>query len=100
MDQSSLAQNRRSRRSPVLLTATIDVGGMPLAGKLRNLSEEGALALRAFLLLQEAHQLADREHAVEANSVLLAFAPFDDARGRWETRQADHHLGTDLKIAA
>ena len=43
MDQSSLAQNRRSRRSPVLLTATIDVGGFPLAVKLRNLSEEGAL---------------------------------------------------------
>lgn len=43
MDQSSAAQNRRSRRSPVLLAATIDVGGFPLSVKLRNLSEEGAL---------------------------------------------------------
>ena len=43
MDQSSIVQNRKSRRSPVLLTATIDTGGMPVAVKLRNLSEEGAL---------------------------------------------------------
>ena len=43
MDQSTASQNRRSRRSPVLLTATIEVGGMPLPVKLRNLSEEGAL---------------------------------------------------------
>ena len=43
MDESSLTQNRRSRRSPVLLAATIEVGGVPVAVKLRNLSEEGAL---------------------------------------------------------
>lgn len=43
MDQSTAAQNRRSRRSPVLLTATIEVGGTPRTVKLRNLSEDGAL---------------------------------------------------------
>jgi hypothetical protein len=43
MDQSSAAQNRKSRRSPVLLTATIEVRGTQLPVKLRNLSEEGAL---------------------------------------------------------
>jgi hypothetical protein len=43
MDESSITQNRRSRRSPVLLTATIYVGGVPVAVKLRNLSEQGAL---------------------------------------------------------
>jgi hypothetical protein len=43
MDQSSINQNRRSRRSNVLLTATIEVGGEMLPVKLRNLSEEGAL---------------------------------------------------------
>lgn len=43
MDESSITQNRRSRRSPVLLTATIFVGGLPVSVKLRNLSEEGAL---------------------------------------------------------
>lgn len=43
MDESSISQNRRSRRSPVLLTATIYVAGVPVTVKLRNLSEEGAL---------------------------------------------------------
>jgi hypothetical protein len=43
MDESSITQNRRSRRSPVLLTATVYVGGVPVDVKLRNLSEQGAL---------------------------------------------------------
>jgi hypothetical protein len=43
MDESSITQNRRSRRSPVLLAATIQVAGEPVAVKLRNLSERGAL---------------------------------------------------------
>lgn len=38
-----MQHNRRSRRSPVFLTATIEVGGVPEPVKLRNLSEEGAL---------------------------------------------------------
>lgn len=36
-------QNRRSRRSPVLLAATVEIAGRPVPVKLRNLSEEGAL---------------------------------------------------------
>jgi hypothetical protein len=43
MDESSMMKNRRSRRSPVLLAATVEVAGRPVAVKLRNLSEEGAL---------------------------------------------------------
>jgi hypothetical protein len=43
MDESAISQNRRSRRSPVLLAASIEVGGVPVAVKLRNLSEDGAL---------------------------------------------------------
>jgi hypothetical protein len=43
MDQSNIAQNRRSRRSPVLLAASVEVAGAPQAVKLRNLSEDGAL---------------------------------------------------------
>ena len=43
MDESSMIQNRRSRRAPVLLAATIEVDGIPQAVKLRNLSQEGAL---------------------------------------------------------
>jgi hypothetical protein len=43
MDQSSLAQNRRSNRSPVLLSAKIEVDGTPVSVILRNLSPGGAL---------------------------------------------------------
>ena len=43
MDESGITQNRRSRRSPVLLAATVYVAGVPVAVKLRNLSEQGAL---------------------------------------------------------
>jgi len=38
-----MIKNRRSRRAPVLLAATVEVTGQPVAVKLRNLSEEGAL---------------------------------------------------------
>ena len=43
MDESSITQNRRSNRSPVLLSAKVDVGGAEVAVILRNLSAEGAL---------------------------------------------------------
>jgi hypothetical protein len=43
MDESSMMKNRQSRRSPVLLAATVEVAGQPVAVKLRNLSEQGAL---------------------------------------------------------
>lgn len=38
-----MMKKRRSRRSPVLLTATVEVEGAAVSVKLRNLSEEGAL---------------------------------------------------------
>ena len=43
MDESSMFKNRRSRRAPVLLAATIEVDGVAQPVKLRNLSEDGAL---------------------------------------------------------
>ena len=43
MDESSMNQNRRSSRSPVLLAASVEVAGVATTVKLRNLSEEGAL---------------------------------------------------------
>jgi PilZ domain len=43
MDESSMMKNRRSRRAPVLLAATLEAGGQDVAVKLRNLSEQGAL---------------------------------------------------------
>jgi hypothetical protein len=43
MDQSGLSQNRRSNRSPVLLSAKLGPDGSEVAVVLRNLSSEGAL---------------------------------------------------------
>jgi len=43
MDESSQTQNRRTRRSKVLMTATLELSGSAVPVKLRNLSAEGAL---------------------------------------------------------
>ena len=43
MDESSCTHNRRSRRSNVFLAASIEVSGLALPVKLRNLSSQGAL---------------------------------------------------------
>lgn len=43
MDESVPVQNRRSRRSNVLLKATLEVPGASLPVVLKNLSQEGAL---------------------------------------------------------
>ena len=43
MDESSVNHNRRSRRSPVLLAASVELDGAVHDVKLRNLSKEGAL---------------------------------------------------------
>ena len=43
MDQTSIGQNRKSGRSPVLLSAKIDANGVEVSVILRNLSAEGAL---------------------------------------------------------
>jgi hypothetical protein len=43
MDQSSSTQNRKNRRSNVLMTASLELSGTSLPVKLRNLSADGAL---------------------------------------------------------
>ena len=43
MDESSQSQNRRTRRSNVLMSASLELSGTSLAVKLRNLSADGAL---------------------------------------------------------
>lgn len=43
MDESNSPQNRKTRRSNVLMSASIEVSGVSLPVKLRNLSAEGVL---------------------------------------------------------
>lgn len=43
MDESSPTQNRRSRRSNVLMAAFVECAGARISVKLRNLSQDGAL---------------------------------------------------------
>lgn len=43
MDESSQSQNRRSRRSNVLMAASVEFEGTSVPVKLRNLSKDGAL---------------------------------------------------------
>jgi PilZ domain len=43
MDESSFSQNRGSNRSPVLLSAKVEVDGAQVPVILRNLSSQGAL---------------------------------------------------------
>ena len=43
MDEDQNLHNRKSRRSPVLLTATLEASGKPYDVRLRNFSSEGAL---------------------------------------------------------
>lgn len=43
MDESSMIQSRRQRRSNVLMAAAVELSGHSLPVKLRNLSAEGAL---------------------------------------------------------
>ena len=45
MDQSNAPQNRKNRRSNVLMSASLELSGTSLAVKLRNLSAEGALVV-------------------------------------------------------
>lgn len=42
MDESGITQNRRTRRSHLLMTATLEISGRAIKVKLRNLSAEGA----------------------------------------------------------
>lgn len=42
MDESGTTQNRRSRRSHLLMTATLDYSGRAVSVTLRNLSSDGA----------------------------------------------------------
>lgn len=67
MDQSCITQNRRSRRSNVLLSATLDASGTVHPVKLRNLSTEGALVEGEKLPI-EGSQVLFRRNDLEVES--------------------------------
>ena len=61
MDDQSATQNRRTSRSNVLLTATLEVPGESLQVVLRNLSEDGALVQAQKLALPGTRVLFHRQ---------------------------------------
>lgn len=60
MDESGNVQNRRSRRSNVLMTATLEISGRAVKVTLRNLSSDGA-QVEAAALPVEGTQLLFRK---------------------------------------
>lgn len=70
MDQSGITQNRRSNRSPVLLSAKLIVGGEELPVVLRNLSSEGALVEGAQLPVEGSATLFKRNDLAVAGRVV------------------------------
>lgn len=67
MDQSGITQNRRSRRSNVLLAASIEDHGALHQVKLRNLSSQGALVEGDELPI-EGSQVVFRRNDLEVES--------------------------------
>jgi hypothetical protein len=70
MDQSSLSQNRRSKRSSVLLAATLEAGRDALDVRLRNLSAEGALVEGENLPMEGSDVVFRRKDLVERGTVV------------------------------
>lgn len=70
MDESSQTQNRRQRRSNVLLTAVIELSGRTLDVKLRNLSADGALVEADSLPVEGAEIRFKRGDLIVAGKVI------------------------------
>lgn len=73
MDQSGISQNRRSNRSPVLLSAKLVAGGAEVAVILRNMSSEGALVEATTLPVEGSATVFKRnELSVEGRIIWVA----------------------------
>ena len=70
MDSSTASQNRRSRRSSVLLTAALETRGGTIPVKLRNLSSEGALVEGKDLPIEGSEVLFRRNELVENGHIV------------------------------
>jgi hypothetical protein len=70
MDESSQSQNRRQRRSNVLLTAVVQLSGQAFDVKLRNLSADGALIESDSLPVEGAEIRFKRAELVVAGKIV------------------------------
>jgi hypothetical protein len=86
MDTSTVSQNRRSRRSSVMLAATLESSAGAISVKLRNLSAEGALVEGDNLptegseVMFRRKELVERGHVVWVNGKLAGVAFEDQLR--------------------
>jgi PilZ domain len=69
MDESSKSQNRRSRRSNVLMAASIETAGSSTDVRMRNLSAEGVLVEGDFLPIEGTQVLFRRNDLLARGSV-------------------------------
>lgn len=70
MDESNSIQNRRQRRSNVLLTASLELSGRELEVKLRNLSADGAL-VEGEVLPVEGTEIRFRRHELSVTGKVV-----------------------------
>ena len=70
MDESSNAQNRRTRRSRMLMSATLETSGRAVNVTLRNLSAEGAQVEGASLPIEGSDLLFRKGDLAVAGSII------------------------------
>lgn len=70
MDTSTASQNRRSRRSSVLLAASLETRAGDVPVKLRNLSAEGALVQGKNLPIEGSEVVFKRNELVERGQIV------------------------------
>lgn len=99
--ENTNCQNRQSRRSQVLLSATIECGGSEQSVKLRNLSEQGALVEGVKLPIEGTQVVFKRKELEAPGRVVwvngkLAGIAFGE---KLETEQVLRHIPSPRHIA-
>jgi len=98
--ENTNCQNRQSRRSQVLLSATIESGGSERSVKLRNLSEQGALVEGASLPIEGSQVVFKRKELEAPGRVVwvngkLAGIAFGE---KLETEQVLRHIPSPRQV--
>ena len=89
MEHSNITQNRQSRRSNVLLAATIEVAGTIVPVKLRNLSTEGALIEGNGLPIEGSEVMFRRNDLSVSGRVAWVHEKHAGVAFNWPIAQAD-----------